>query len=384
MKRTLVVLALLLAVGITLTFADDAAKPAGITIGSWARSIYAPLASRDSDMVPGMGVSWGNATRVGYVIKADSDTAGFYLTLCADAHSFGVTDDISVYVKPLPGLKVAGGSPYDDTLRNNGAAFGSWNWVRANAIYGEDFGFDRVNGSNCEVAEVSYNANGIFVYFEQSRPKGNVSFTKYGESVDSATDAMNNIAFGAGYTIAGMGQIKAQKLGYASTGSNYGLYEIGFNVSAVPNLSAEADIKLPTDNKKSPADMQIPVSGSYKVDKATINAFAVATMLNDQSPTGKKTAIGAGGGVDYDIGDGLGFTSDLRYNDKYDAAIKGNASGKAQVEFFVGVNKSLAVGQIGVGFEYVTTGGFGGADLGTGIDATKAQWCVPIKWEVSF
>jgi len=111
MKRTLVVLALLLAVGITLTFADDAAKPAGVTIGSWARSIYAPLASRDSDTVPALGVSWGNATRVGYTIKADSDTAGFYVTLCADAHSFGVTDDIAVYVKPFPGLKIAGGSP---------------------------------------------------------------------------------------------------------------------------------------------------------------------------------------------------------------------------------------------------------------------------------
>jgi hypothetical protein len=200
---------------------------------------------------------------------------------------------------------------------------------------------------------------------------------------------LNNIAFGAGYTIAGMGQIKAQKLGYASGGifgnaGNVGAYEIGFNLSAVPNLSAEADIKLPTDNKKAPADMIIPVSGSYKVDKATINAFAVATMINKYSPIGKKTAIGAGGGVDYDIGDGLGFTSDLRYDDKYDAAIKSNASGKAQVEFFVGLNKSLAVGQIGVGFEYVTTGGFTGADLGTGIDATKGQWCVPIKWEVSF
>jgi hypothetical protein len=381
MKRTLVVLALLLAVGITLTFADDAAKPAGVTIGSWARSIYAPLASRDSDTVPGMGVSWGNATRVGYTIKADSDTAGFYVTLCADAHSFGVTDDIAVYVKPFPGLKIAGGSPYDDTLRNNGAAFGSWNWVRPAKIYGEDFGFDRVNGGNCEVAEISYNANGIFVYFEQSRPTGNASFTKYGESVDSATDAMNNIAFGAGYTIEGIGQIKAQKLGYASFGGVVGAYEVGFNLSAVPNLSAEADIKMPTDTDKSDRDMVIPVSGSYKVDKATINFFAIATMFNDNAAFGAKTGIGAGGGVDYDIGEGLGFTSDVRYLDKYAAD---NGSGDPQVSFFVAINKTLAVGQIGVGFEYVTTGGFGGADLGTGVDVTKGQWCVPIKWEVGF
>lgn len=385
MKRTLVVLALLLAVGI-LCFADDAAKPAGITFASWSRAIYAPLASVNSAVAPGMGVSWGADARVGFVIKADSETAGFHLTMNEDNHSFGVSDDLAVYVKPMPGLTFTGGRPYDDTLRNNGAAFGSWNWIRQNTMIGEDFGFDRVNGGNHDVAEVSYSANGLYVYVAQSRPANDGGFAPYGAGKDVKNDALRNMDYGFGYTIAGIGQIKAQQLGYAFTGSTFGVYEIGFAVSAIPNLSAEADIKIPTDNKVATFDMIVPVSGSYKADKATINFAFQLTQNNDQNTaTGKKSSIAGALGVDYDLGDGLGFTSDVRYYDKY-----GNGTGKAQTSVFGGINKGLAIGQIGIGFEYVTTGGFGGSISGntekdgTAYDVTKGQWAIPIKWEVSF
>jgi len=394
MKRTLVVLALLLAVGIALCFADDAAKPAGITFGSWARSIYAPLMSIDSDVSAGMGTSWGGDARVGFTIKADSETAGFYACMDADNNAVGISDDVSVYVKPIPGLKFAGGTSYDDTLRNNGAAFGTWNWIRVGDGLGEDFGFHRVNSANLGNVEVSFKYEGLYVYVDQSQSNCKVDGTKYtklskyGDGTDVPTDAMNNLAFGAGYTIAGIGTIKAQALGYASSGttevtkgkitadSTYRLFEAGFNVAAVPNLSAEADVRVPSDTDKAGFDFAVPVSGSYKAGAATINAFfqywKFDTAAND------KGSMQGGAGVDYDIGDGLGFQSDVRYSDKYWNA----AADKARISFFGGLNKTLAVGQIGIGFEYCTLAF--GTDYSGAQSADKAQWALPIKWEASF
>lgn len=409
MKRTLVVLALLLAVGIALTFAEDAAKPAGITFGSWARSIYAPLYSVDSDVTAGMGTSWGGDARVGFTIKGDSETAGFYVTMMGDNNSIGVPDDVAVYVKPIPGLKITGGTAFDDTLRNNGAAFGDWAWIRQGDGLGEDFGFTRVNSAGIGNAEISFRYEGLYIYVDQSKSRWALvdqtvtpstttkysNLAKYGDSKDNPADALNNLAFGFGYTIEGIGQVKAQRLAYAASGATeqtlsatgqltatkdftYNLYEAGFSLAAVPNLSAEADIRVPSDNKKANFDFAVPVSGSYKAGQATINAYFLYTAFNKQGID--KNSIAGGAGVDYDIGDGLGFTSSVRYSDKYWTPNQG--ADKARTAIFAGLNKTLAVGQIGFGFEYCTLAF--GTDYSGAQSADKAQWAIPIKWEVSF
>jgi len=397
MKRTLVVLALLLAVGLTLCFADDAAKPAGITWGAWGRAIYAPLMSSDSDVVSGMGTSWGGNQRIGFVVKGDSEFVGFYATLCDDGGTPGTTDDVSIYVKPLPGLKIAGGTTYDDTLRNTASCFGEWNWIRADGI-GDTYGFSRVNEGTKISSEISYNANGIFVYFNQARPGTYLT-------TNGANGVVNNMSFGAGYTIAGIGQIKAQKVGYDSTGALFGIYEAGFALAAVPNLTAEADVWIPTKTKNAGYDYSVPLSASYKAGPATINAFFRYKQYNDDNTiSGKKGGVFGGAGVDYDIGNGLGFVSSVRYLDKYSEvneveandlqdgtaakanneilADGSNATDKARTTVCVGVVKTLGIGCLGVGFEYSTLF-FHGARYDVQ-SADKAQWAIPIKWEYSF
>ncbi len=81
MKRTLVVLALLLVVGVCLSFADDAATPAGITFGAWGRQIYAPLWTGTA-VHPAcaamewlrIGTSWGGNPRIGFTIAGNSNS----------------------------------------------------------------------------------------------------------------------------------------------------------------------------------------------------------------------------------------------------------------------------------------------------------------------
>jgi len=347
--------------------------------------------------------------RVGFTIKADSETAGFYVTQCGDNDSIGVPDDVAVYFKPLPGLKITGGTFFDDTLRNNGAAFGSWNWIRTGDGLGESFGFARLRGANQD-ANISYTMEGLYLVFMQAQSPTGGNLTKYGDGKDEAAGGLNNSSFAASYTVPNMVTIKAAKIGFAnakadlpgwteafySQGLYTGWYQIGAVVKAVPNLTAEADLWIPTNKDNSLISMNIPVSGSYKMGAATINAFF--DYLSKNSDYLDKNAMALGAGVDYDIGNGLTFNSDIRYNDKYFNTLSGadystftaakmmvggmtTGEEKAKTSVFVGVTKALAVGSLGVGFQYNTLA-FG--TQYSAQDPTKAQWAIPVKWEVSF
>jgi hypothetical protein len=384
MKRTLVVLALLLAVGIALCFADDAAKPAGITFGAWGRSIYAPLASSDSDVTAAIGTSWGGAPRQGFTIQGDSEFAGFYAHIGVDANAFGITDDEAGWIKPLPGLQIKAGCAFDDTLRGQ-ADFGSYDWIRTQ-WEGDDTVFNRIGGqkgggSAPIDAIITYKMEGLFVYWCQTDAKdaadkanaGDTQLTKYGDGKDISTGALNNASFGAGYTIAGIGTIKAQRLGYAQLQAGYNEYQIGFALSSVPNLSAEAAAWLPSNKTDAGWTFKVPVYVTYKMGPTSVHVLGIYQALDNAD--GKNASIDAGLGVDYDIGGGLGFTGDVRYGNKY------YYSGTAGTSFLVGITKGFSNGMVGIGFQYDT---IAFANTLTAQTADKAQWAVPIKWEYWF
>jgi hypothetical protein len=387
MKRTFVVLALLLVAGVFLAFADDAATPAGITFSAWGRQIYAPLMDNNttttSGVGSGIGTSWGNAPRIGFSVAGNSEYSGFWFHMGVDNNAFSITDDEGGWVKPLPGLEIQIGRAYNDTLRGE-ADFGSYDWIRTQ-WEGDDTTFNRIGGvkgggSAPIDAIVSYKTGGLFVFACQADSAATTGLAQALDTWSAAnTDpngVYNNLSYGAGYTIAGIGTIKAQRLGYSvNSSTTVGQYQAAFNLSAVPNLYAEAAIWLP-DNNTANYTFKLPVYLSYKAGAANIHAL----FIYDDFTSGN-AGMNAGAGLDYDLGGGLGVGGDIRYANQYymndNAGIAQNST-----SFLIDLTKGFSNGSVGIGFQYCTTDFVNQID--GSLDATQGHWAVPIKVEYWF
>lgn len=387
MKRTLVVLALLLVVGVCLSFADDAATPAGITFGAWGRLIYAPLSDVNNVGSTGVGsnigTSWGGNPRIGFTIAGNSQYVGFAAHIGVDNNTFSITDDTQAWIKPFPGLELQIGRAFNDTLRGE-ADFGSYDWIRTQWV-GDDVTFKRIGGQaggapGPQNAIVSYKAGGLFVFWEQAmQGAGPTNLTTWSAGETDPNGVYNNASFGAGYTIAGIGTIKAQKIGYADNGSAaVGQYQIAFNLSAVPNLYAEVAAFLPTDSTYANYTLQVPVYLTYKAGAASIHGLFIYQNLNGSTATTAQTGMDAGLGLDYDLGGGLGINSDVRYANKYFGGWPNDS-----ISVLVGLVKGFSNGSVGIGVQYSTTDFAPNTNWG-GNDPTASHWAVPIKMEYWF
>lgn len=385
MKKALAIL-MILALVASATFAE-------ISVGAWGRGIFVPYwddASGDakttnstswgSDNLAGQG--WGgSAPRIGFTMSGTSDNVGVQADFNVDGGAMGLGDNQYIWVKPMSMVKVSLGNFYDDTLRGN-EAFGSFAWFRPSTLYpiggtiGESITFSRIN-----------EARGKQQFAVTLTPVENlyavVSFTDVGQGANSPAlqeNMFKNMQAAFGYTIDGIGQIKAQYITVAKANLSGGFdsdptVEIAFKFTAVENLVAEAGIAIKTNDDY--AQMlgtavegykKIALTANYKMDAITLHFYNVNQMAKVVAADETYTIFDIGVGADYALDGGITVEGDIRYNDLF---------GKDASDFydattlvFAGVSKGFSNGKIGVGLQY-----------GSGAETTMA---LPIKVEYWF
>lgn len=362
----------LLAFGLigAMAFADGA-PPASVGIGAWGRGFYAPLMSNNSGATTGVtagtGASWGTNPRIGFTIHGDSQYVGFHASIGVDNNSFSITDDTQMWIKPFDGLELQIGRAFNDTLRGEGS-FGSWNWVRPNGVFqGDDTVFKRIGGSiggdsGPQNAIVSYTTGGLFVFFEQSEyGTGPTLLTTYTDKTNNG--GLANASFGVGYTIEGVGTIRAQNVGFADNigwhgadNPNVGMAQVAFKVTAVQNFYADVGAQFPTNiagvetstvstaSQLAGYDYRIPLYANYKADKATIHGGLIYQSNNKyNTTTGANAAYDVALGLDYDLGSGMGFNGDVQFGNKYYST---NSNNDAPLSILAGVTKGFSNGLV--------------------------------------
>ena len=360
MKKIVSTFAFALLVG-GLTFAEDV-KPA-VTIGAWGRAFFVPVVTGNDDNMTQNAVSWGSDPRVGITISGTSESVGFQLDIDGNDGDIAGGDQQKIWVKPFEGVTFTVGKFYDDTLRGNGT-FGSFDWLRISGT-GEDLTFTRVgNGSGApgKGAEVSYSNGGIYVFGATGQlddPITTEAFTK-------------TLQIGGGYTIADIGQIRAQAIGHNETATTDAYQEIqaAFKLTSVQNLYLDVGANFPTDKDAAGYQFKAAVYANYTMDKAKIHG-----LFSYYSPTDSDLDAGleAGAGLDYGLEGGLGLSADFRYQNN---AQVGAPNDDGRTGFFAGVTKGFSNGLIGIGIEYSSTKF---ASIGGDVDA--AHIALPIRAE---
>jgi hypothetical protein len=368
MKKAVVLGMILLALG-TLVYAADA----GVKVTGWGRGLFAVEGGGD-DTEATVSESWGNnSTRVGVSVIGTSDNVGFQVDIDTNTGAPEAGDQAKIWVKPFDMLTLSIGRVFDDTLRGS-ESYGAWNWLRYGGMSGDGAIFYRVG----EGGQVNFEAalapiEPLYVYAALG---GN------GTDLQAAPGTVQNVfgggQFGFGYTITGIGVLRAQYIGAPAQQPIHTsqVFNAAFKLTAIPNLTADLGFFYAMKPDLSNWDEKIAVGADYTaMDALVLHAIGVVELdkVND-------AGLEFGAGADYTIDKeaGLAINTDIRYmND----VASGNADG--QVSFLLGVVKSFSNGQVGVGFELQTTGHF--ADKGpVSSDGSKMVWAIPVKVGMSF
>jgi len=399
MKKALLIMAALVLIA-GIAFADDAA---GVKIGAWGRGIFVPVMGGD-DLLSATHASWGWNPRVGMTITGTSPNVGFQVDFNGDGGGVGAGDQQKIWVKPISMLTVQIGNIYDDTLRGNAGDYGMWNWLRSTTMTGEDVVFERVgianlsgqDKANFEVALAP--VDGAYIFAAAKGILGKSEATKYLASLGQ---------YGAGYTIPNIGVVRAQYIGEVDKNSlvdPFGIFNVAFKVTAVPNLTLDVGGKVPTDAKAAGVTAIAACAAKYSMDALTLNAMGsfiifesdTADMLDliDYSTIGIEAGIGAS----YNLGNNLAVEGEFRYqNDSstiygaMKAAVTSGTLDMSQVyedgviSGMLGLTMGFSNGLIGAGIE-ITSGNFVGA---SSLDIAKSAqndivWAIPVRLEYWF
>ena len=340
---------------------------AGVGIGGWGRGIWAPVAGQGGDIVSFQAASWGPTSsniRTGISIGASSDNIGFNIDMHADGFkAAGIGDTAYIWVKPASWLYVAIGKVQDNDARGDGC-FGQFGWWRqANGdctasqgygMGGEDLTFVRFgNGKGGQATGAIVKVtpiDGLWIEaaFDINSQNAKTEFT----TVKEAADVYKNGQYGAGYVIDGIGHIRAQYIGSANS------INAAFDLTAVENLfvTVGANIGLAEG-----APTNVAAYVRYGISAVTIHALFNGKLAKDSF------GFEAAAGVDYDFGNGIGATADVRFYNN------GAASDKGAVSFMAGVSKGFSNGVVGCGFEGIALN-----------NSNEFNWAVPVKVEYSF
>ena len=372
MKKALAILMILALVG-SAAFAE-------ITFGAWGRGVFVPVqnsGASNEDSTATNKASWGGAPRIGFTISGVSDNVGFQADMNVDGGNVSTGDQQKIWVKPFSMLTLTIGNAYDDTLRGN-AAFGSFNWDRNMGTWtGEDVTFTRIATSATKTA---YNAGDAIGVQKGPYGQGVIAALKPNDAIYVAfalsdvnggltENLAKNIQIAAGYTIDGIGQIRAQYMSnYLGTisyaGMNYivddtiGQNEVALKLTADENLYADFGIRMFTNDDYQGETKTISAYANYKVDAALIHALVIYDL--NEEDDGYNIAAG----LDYSLAGGLGVAADIRYTND----IKSGGD-DATTAFFGGVTKGFSNGKIGAGVEVKSA-----ADTGYSIPVVFEYW----------
>ena len=429
MKKTLIAVAAAAALTATSAFAE-------ITFGAWLRVLASPVASTGKDVITGVENSWGYGARTARInINGTSEDgkAGFVMGVYNDFESgLGQGDDAYLWVKPVDTVKVSVGKFDSPTNGLRGDfCYGSWNWLRPGnwAYDGEGLTFDGIWRSGMMLEADPIEGLHAFAVIPMS------------SSYKSAEETYRNIQVGFGYTIEGVGKLKAQFIGdysyttknaktdeyeldkYTPTGvdtkqvekaydkdqdKTTGQIGVAFDITAIENLYVTVGARFGIADKDyvpgylkmaftAGASYQVSEQMKFSVDGGYIQ-YQDKCVARDGEAVDNVFFVGAG--VDYAIMDGLSLAADVRYMSNAKAG--GNGYGKDKdegaISFLVGVNKSVSSnGSLGIGFQGATNGCGLVANDGSGIQAGKSYtlgkdggdgdefvWAIPVSVSVFF
>ena len=417
MKKTLIAVAAAAALTATSAFAE-------ITFGAWLRVLASPVASTGKDVIAGVENSWGwgaRTARININGTSEDGKAGFVMGVYNDFESgLGQGDDAYLWVKPVDTVKVSVGKFDSPTNGLRGDfCYGSWNWLRPfNWVRdGEGLTFDGIWRSGLMVEADPMEGLHAFAVIPMS------------SSYKSAEETYRNIQVGFGYTIEGVGKLKAQFIGDygyktkdSKTGDYYldassgeierksvaydkdqdkttGQIGVAFDITAIENLYVTVGARFGIADKDYARDylkMEFSAGASYQVSETM--KFSVDgdyKQYQDKVPAGGDDSLfSVGAGVDFTVMDGLAAVADVRYmSNKY-----GKKGDDGAISFLVGVNKSVSSnGSLGIGFQGATNGCGLVMNDDTGIQAGKSYtlgkdggdgdefvWAIPVSVSVWF
>ncbi len=417
MKKTLIAVAAAAALTATSAFAE-------ITFGAWLRVLASPVASTGKDVITGVENSWGGGARTARInINGTSEDgkAGFVMGVYNDFESgLGQGDDAYLWVKPVDTVKVSVGKFDSPTNGLRGDfCYGSWNWLRPfNWVRdGEGLTFDGIWRSGLMVEADPMEGLHAFAVIPMS------------SSYKSAEETYRNIQVGFGYTIEGVGKLKAQFIGdygYTTKNSKTGDYyldassgeierksvaydkdqdkttgQIGvaFDITAIENLYVTVGARFGIADKDYARDylkMEFSAGASYQVSE-TMKFSVDGDYKQYQDKVlagGDDSLFSVGAGVDFTVMDGLAAVADVRYmSNNY-----GKKGDDGAISFLVGVNKSVSSnGSLGIGFQGATNGCGLVMNDGSGIKAGQSYtlgkdggdgdefvWAIPVSVSVWF
>ena len=419
MKKTLIAVAAAAALTATSAFAE-------ITFGAWLRVLASPVASTGEDIIAGVQNSWGwgaRTARININGTSEDGKAGFVMGVYNDFESgLGQGDDAYLWVKPVDTVKVSVGKFDSPTNGLRGDfCYGSWNWLRPfNWVRdGEGLTFDGIWRSGLMVEADPMEGLHAFAVIPMS------------SSYKSAEETYRNIQVGFGYTIEGVGKLKAQFIGdYGYTtktkdveGDYYvnpddgtierksesvaydkdqdkttGQIGVAFDITAIENLYVTVGARFGIADKDYAPDyfkMEFSAGASYQVSE-TMKFSVDGDYKQFQKKFNKDddSLFSVGAGVDFTVMDGLAAVADVRYmSNKY-----GKDGDDGAISFLVGVNKSVSSnGSLGIGFQGATNGCGLVMNDSTGIKAGKSYtlgkdggdgdefvWAIPVSVSVWF
>ena len=417
MKKTLIAVAAAAALTATSAFAE-------ITFGAWLRVLASPVASTGEDIIAGVENSWGwgaRTARININGTSEDGKAGFVMGVYNDFESgLGQGDDAYLWVKPVDTVKVSVGKFDSPTNGLRGDfCYGSWNWLRPfNWVRdGEGLTFDGIWRSGLMVEADPMEGLHAFAVIPMS------------SSYKSAEETYRNIQIGFGYTIEGVGKLKAQFIGdygYTTksekTGDYYldsddgeikrksvdydkaddkttGQIGVAFDITAIENLYVTVGARFGIADKDYARDylkMEFSAGASYQVSE-TMKFSVDGDYKQYQDKVlagGDDSLFSVGAGVDFTVMDGLAAVADVRYmSNNY-----GKKGDDGAISFLVGVNKSVSSnGSLGIGFQGATNGCGLVMNDGTGIEAGKSYtlgkdggdgdefvWAIPVSVSVWF
>ena len=358
MKKTLIAVAAAAALTATSAFAE-------ITFGAWLRVLASPVASTGEDIIAGVENSWGwgaRTARININGTSEDGKAGFVMGVYNDFESgLGQGDDAYLWVKPVDMVKISVGKFDSPTNGLRGDfCYGSWNWLRPyNWAYdGEGLTFDGIWRSGLMVEADPMDGLHAFAVIPMS------------SSYASAEDVYKNIQAGFGYTIEGVGKLKAQYIGdysqkkvkaakakttymWANKLNKDGTYSldaesdttpfwttttsdavaknddvmttgqigVAFDLTSVENLYVTVGARFGIADKDyrpdylkmaftAGASYQVSEQMKFSVDGGYLQYQDDCTVRNDEAVD---NVFFVGAGVDYTIMDGLSLAADVRY-----------------------------------------------------------------------
>lgn len=349
MKKALAILMILALVG-SAAFAE-------ITFGAWGRGVFVPVqnsGATDEDSTATNKASWGGAPRIGFTISGVSDNVGFQADMNVDGGKVSCGDQQKIWVKPVSMLTLTIGNAYDDTLRGN-AAFGSFNWDRDMGTWtGEDVTFTRI--ATAAASKGPYGQGMIAAIKPNDAIYAAVAFCDVNGGLTE--NLTKNIQVAGGYTVDGIGQIRAQYYSAYVADDTAGTVEVAFKLTAVENLYADFGLRMFTNKDLQGETKTISAYANYKVDAATIHGLVIYDLNEDDD------GYNIAAGVDYSLDGGIGVAADVRYTND----IKSGGD-DATTTFFAGVTKGFSNGKIGAGVEVKSS-----TDTGYSIPVVFEYW----------